>query len=424
VINKQDFIKGFGVIEVRKIKNFVIGDKYRNLLSLEGIDKCSSRIFGLDLKTFNECNIDRITERINNDSVDRLGFFRENFTWCEECMTYSYHSIFHQFKLLRHCPFHLKPLKQICPICQQILPFLLTDKGWNGPFSCRCGYVISESNFEKWGFSPKIVCADTQKWLNQNYSKTKKIIFDPENTFLLAEPLKLFISVDSHKSKYTEIYVSLINNVQKETYRFTKNITENINVRNSYVHGFYTQLFESTLQAFKGIDRLIKKRILKPHIHCTEDICKETDQPCGFIWAYNQWRFSLLGQDLKYRKFITVRAQARHYEFAVFGETYKKDLYKLYCLIIDSFDKEISNNESKEFEDLIQWIISGAAANYYLQGFYNWLEASKELINKKSIKLTEVKHITHKKMPIMIFECHRTQPSRIRVNFRTETSSE
>lgn len=93
--------------------------------------------------------------------------FHTHLAFCEQCFTNSYHSYFHQFKLLTHCPFHLIPLKGNCSNChKQIYGFQLSN---NLPFCCTCSEKIvsstSTSSWESWEFDPIIKDRDVLSWI-------------------------------------------------------------------------------------------------------------------------------------------------------------------------------------------------------------------------------------------------------------------
>lgn len=402
-ISKHDLLKHIGVQEIKELKNHSIGDKHRNMLTLDGIENSNEGLFGIDLKIFNQQNISKITNRLSTPMFEQTKLFRTNLTWCEDCMKYGYHSLLHQFELLKHCPFHLNPLKQACPHCHAKLPYSITDKGYSGSFLCECGFAISDSHFENWRYTPTVVCKDTQSWLNESNFKSKILIFIPESIFNVVDPLKLIVHTNRRILKTTEIYIKAFNNDQLHLNEMNKHISGNISVNYNYSSGFFNRLFESTKNAFKGINSYLRKTVLESHMNCTDKVCQKTNEPCFYIWAYNHWLRSLFGSELNFRNVIVFKDHGRLHEFSVTGIPYKNDLYKLYRAVLTSLHNDFLD-KSIAVEAVIKWIIAGAAANYYLQGFYSWLDAAKQLMPKTLITLADAKEAANKKLPIFMYE--------------------
>jgi hypothetical protein len=93
--------------------------------------------------------------------------FHTHLAFCEQCLTNSYHSYIHQFKLITDCPFHLIPLKSKCPNCHKhIFSNILLN---NMPFCCTCKEKIvsstSTSSWESWEFDPIIKDRDVLEWI-------------------------------------------------------------------------------------------------------------------------------------------------------------------------------------------------------------------------------------------------------------------
>lgn len=82
----------------------------------------------------------------NNKSNPKYYFVRQRFTYCPECLKIGFHSLFHQYVLLDTCPYHGLTLKQQCPQCHSSTLYELhRNTASSGAFSCRCGYLYTQS---------------------------------------------------------------------------------------------------------------------------------------------------------------------------------------------------------------------------------------------------------------------------------------
>lgn len=68
-----------------------------------------------------------------------------NVRFCPACLENGYHSYFHQFPAISHCPIHAQPLRNTCSHCNNLTPSTdLTVDSFNPPFACsRCKGLLA-----------------------------------------------------------------------------------------------------------------------------------------------------------------------------------------------------------------------------------------------------------------------------------------
>jgi hypothetical protein len=105
LVKKTPILKSYGSEQVKHIKHSLIGGTHRGLIYLNGFNtELLSEALEYDIKQ----HLDQLLRATITILPDDFHWFHGNLKWCDECLQYGYHSIFHQFVLLHHCPFHLK----------------------------------------------------------------------------------------------------------------------------------------------------------------------------------------------------------------------------------------------------------------------------------------------------------------------------
>lgn len=135
-ITNRELLNEFGIECVRTQKG-LIAKKYRNLYTLDGIDKGKiSLTVNFDIVDFQMANLEML---IGNQKEFINYYFKENLHYCKLCINNGYHSLFHQYKNIENCPYHKIPLLETCYECGTPLTYEIDLKGNRKPFKCICG---------------------------------------------------------------------------------------------------------------------------------------------------------------------------------------------------------------------------------------------------------------------------------------------
>lgn len=319
VVDKNDILRVYGSPRVKSIKGNVIGDMHRELIYLTGFDneRLSSAL---------NFNIEQHVNELLNITIsllpDSFNWFHNNFQWCDDCLRYGYHSYFHQFVLLHHCPFHLKPLSHHCPSCNKTFPYKLNDK--INFFTCECGHQFADFNdhWNKWSMnSINIMCPLLKNWIELNTQSQKaKLVFLPEYAVNNKRALELLITslLGKNQTKTIENEVEIkefnphynkwkVFDVPEMRYPADDYTIRSLYSYNLKFKGFYRYFYENSRQIFKAIDHWIIREHYE-HRHCIRrfsEVRKESNNTfppiCPFAYAYMLWKQSLLGFDKYYR---------------------------------------------------------------------------------------------------------------------------
>jgi hypothetical protein len=208
---------GLSIFEKIKYSNVVTS---RILVDEFGIKNTNGRFIRQrnSLLNFGEFNIEYLTQSIGFNAAEHtrhyllkmLGVFSKNsksaclirseLTYCDECLSMGYHSLFHQFILLHKCPFHLSNLRSGCNNCQHKLPFRTLSHRNIGGFQCNCSQPVVELKFKsmtEWCTDYPIKDEVLLSWLELNSENVKQFkdtyIYLPN---LINQPDALFFLLD------------------------------------------------------------------------------------------------------------------------------------------------------------------------------------------------------------------------------------
>ncbi|CAM3596645.1 hypothetical protein EDM52_23535 [Brevibacillus invocatus] len=256
----------------------------RDLLNLVNIDddKCKA-VFGVSLHSHNKNLINKLIEPYLNIDFDNNNYFRDNLTFCIQCMQNGFHSLFHQFHTITKCPFHLNPLSLECPDCKCSYSFALTDNNWSNPFCCKCGYWYADLKdrhyLDIWkNHHSEIADKNLQHWIStrersEYYIDLRSIyrskIVKQETPCLPLNPNNKFVVYN--KKDYLGIR------------RFGK-VEYNYNLEN--------EIDKSTKSVQKAIVRRVRRHIIRKHRSCVIRLVRgfPDETICPFAYAYVLWR--------------------------------------------------------------------------------------------------------------------------------------
>ncbi|MUT67099.1 TniQ family protein [Paenibacillus sp. NEAU-GSW1] len=181
-ITRTDLIRTLGSNEIQQFKNTLIGDKRRDLIRLSGFDHQKlHKYMGYDVVGQNNTDMNLILKPVEYIYESIHTWFPNSIRWCPDCMKYGYHSWVHQFILTERCPVHNTKILSSCPGCSYEIPFLLSDRRMDEPFTCSCGYKMANySHWTEWKQSFEMKDSSMEHWLKgAGRRSSERFVFDP-----------------------------------------------------------------------------------------------------------------------------------------------------------------------------------------------------------------------------------------------------
>lgn len=144
-INSQEIIRLFGNINIREQKTCTTAARYMNLYSMYGFD----RELLMNYTTFDLTQQRKLIRNICNSGIKTniKYHFSRYLKYCDECMKYYFHSIFHQLLNTYKCPFHEVELRDACINCGKST---LYSFKYGDFYKCSCGFNISGNSGCSW----------------------------------------------------------------------------------------------------------------------------------------------------------------------------------------------------------------------------------------------------------------------------------
>lgn len=329
VMSSKDFMNLFGSEKINELKT-TIGKENKNLITLRGIsDNKLMKLLGFSLQQTNLQMIKKLTNPLFDGEHFSSSYFHSELMLCPYCIEGGYHSLFHQFKLIKKCPFHQEDLikaNELCVsnTCKAINYEITGDKKIN-PFGCSCGasWLGSVNHYSPTWYQPqkdKIKIDSIRKWITLKPNEIdviRKIFYlkreeDPiisEN--LLDEILKVkkpmgkdkYDSFSVISSKYVDklkiVYTSNINSIKN------KNFFSSFSIHSNEVYqDHFDYIYESTRNVLKSISRMIRKKVYANHKNCLLRMKNSIREPpystepyCPIAFSYLKWRKIIQGFD-------------------------------------------------------------------------------------------------------------------------------
>lgn len=376
-ITRTDVIRTLGSKEIQQIRSSVIGDKWRELIKLSGFDhQMLHNYIGFNIAAQNNTVINHILKPIEYIHENILTWFPNSIRWCPDCMRKGYHSWIHQFTLTQQCPFHASKIIKSCPNCSNEIPFLLSDRRMDAPFTCNCGYKLAEfSHWTEWKQTIDIKDPSMEYWLKgAGRSNSERFIFDP-----------ITVGLNLFNSKPTITY--------KASHRSTNK------------RSFWDQLCTENINCFKSIDRYIQKKYLKKHRMCITSFkellkLEEGDFPpiCPYAYAYVLWKHTLLQTPKFYNNFE---------HGALNGYDGESMLTKLFEKKIN-YKKKILNSQMNFSDDsrpVFHQILNRYMAELILNYFHQWLAIAENGVRLVAApKWKQIDEMIEMSLPSIIFK--------------------
>ncbi|MDG4656410.1 hypothetical protein P6P90_03605 [Ectobacillus antri] len=327
--------------EIKKLKNpSNAGINRRELINLSSLcDKELNYYLEYDFKKMYDSDTEKLLGKIlfRFDNTPSL-YYRNEFTFCKECISKGYHSILHQVDLFNKCFYHDIPLENRCPMCKRQYPYLLSDSGFMDAFICECGYTFNNivdrrEKFRQWTSFLSNFNIKNQRvldWFNLNLDdyiyyasnyfldKTQLEYMNIRSTFFYESLLKHYFSkgygetisksTSSKKIFSTRLTTGEVMKEQTENYNwlvkdiqdYYKKCAKNPWGERRYRH-FYTEIYMDSISTYKSIARYIRKKVLKKHIKHLEDkkfYIVKNKITCKYSYVYYLWRYFVEGDDV------------------------------------------------------------------------------------------------------------------------------
>ncbi|EST53801.1 hypothetical protein T458_14740 [Brevibacillus panacihumi W25] len=316
-------------------------------------------------------------------------YLRENLSFCNICISYGYHSLFHQFILLDTCPFHLCKLLYHCPSCNKKLEYYRSTFS-EGPFQCNCGYSLLKHTTQTgfpWSIHivRKIALPDLKKWIeHKEGSKFLYTLYFFEPNFLKTDNqvLNKFISVlDQRTQRLDERHEVL-------SHRLISSEKADIGAKDILGNELYLE----TRQIFKSIARYYRNTILFKHKKCIKRLVKmyPDNQICPFAYAYVHWRMNIEGIP----NYWQVDNSFRCNNSTMFDHFYSKpDNTSLFTLFMQwTKSPPFINNKIA-----MKWGVNHVAVQLLTHHFNTWLKIANKFAPQRGIILT--REHSYKNMP-------------------------
>ncbi|MFX3634425.1 MAG: hypothetical protein ACE3L7_00145 [Candidatus Pristimantibacillus sp.] len=391
-ITRTDLLKTLGSTEVRQIRGTLVGDKRRELINLSGFDHpMLHKYLDFDLAAQNNTDIKSILKPIEYIYENIHTWFPTRMRWCPDCMRYGYHSWIHQFIMTKRCPFHDNELLESCPSCSNDIPFLLSDRRMNEPFTCICGYKMAEfscTHWTEWKHSFDIKNTSMGHWLKgAAKGVTERFLFVPSS-----------------------VSINLFSAEPVITYKINNRDTNRGNT------GGYPRcielmddIYNENINCFKAIDRYIKRKYLKYHRNCILSFQelrkhKEGEFPpvCPYAYAYVLWKHTLLRTSYFYKDnpklndFNLRRSVGLEFATQLVAKHIKYIKDKLF------FQTNISDVDNRA---LLHQIMNRYTSELCFNYFYQWLAIAKEG-SRRAIapKWNQIEQMIEMSLPNIIFK--------------------
>ncbi|GMX66643.1 hypothetical protein Elgi_59150 [Paenibacillus elgii] len=411
---KSDIFDLFGLAEKRKQKT-IQGSKNHDLYLLAAFDENLFReMLGFSLKTYNKDLLHQLSGFLSNSKFDVLKrgvedshFWRKSLTFCLVCMKDGYHSILHQLALIHQCPFHGELLYESCPNCLTKIPYELSDRYFEAPYVCLCGYQfrkihVNITHAARWRKYSRNDIQDNlvKRWINLNdfeqdelsriylyrhidFKHTPQmlafllsVIHSENNNFHTTElyqvtsPKNIF-QIKSHNSNDSSLKLPFekISPIQSAFHVNVKN--------NNFKRIFINELNEVRYQTIHSLGKHFRKTILKDHKTCIRryvTVARQANMPdppiCPFAYAYVKWKQALLSINYYYDvdNKIYNPDPPNIYNLTLTTDSDWDPLFQLINVSLNNFP--IHNPECYTH---VKWVVSHMVGYISLYYFYEWL---------------------------------------------------
>lgn len=193
-ISSREFIREFGSKNSSgKLIKQRSGLLKANGINLDYLAQCS----GTDFHKHTEDYFNKIIGMFTNENTS--AYLRNEFTYCENCLSMGYHSLLHQFIFVHRCPFHLSDLKNKCKNCGIIASCDIHNHSSKGGFQCSCSNYYSDPKFHSfagWQIQLKFKDKGILNWVTMDqstYNRIKESYFYLPSLINMNDPLQFLL---------------------------------------------------------------------------------------------------------------------------------------------------------------------------------------------------------------------------------------
>ncbi|WJQ78968.1 TniQ family protein [Brevibacillus brevis] len=434
----REILELLGTEQVKALKTTNYSNRNRDLVHLSGLcnDECN-KILGFPLKEENKKNISLIVGFLsrNLNVVDQ--YLREYVTFCPICIQDGFHCLFHQWKLIQICPYHLTPLTSHCPKCERQIPYKLSDNEMRSPFTCICGYsYIHEDTlyqFSNRWTNPtqrKIHLENLEKWLTLNDEQRAHLgsihfHLDVANENLDSLLNRLLFVLGTAKNecvqhrvvtsaKYVENLPDMLDVEAK--------ITSEATLHRVQFQKFVEEVYSSSYATLKSITRHFRKTIFMKHRTCIRRMVKldKTGEICPYAYAYVAWQKNLY--DFKNywqvdRRYYPARWYKDRIEFAS-----KQDMHYLDQLFYDlkNIDSVMQIPDAKV--TTTKWVFNRIMSLLAINHLNNWLRIATKNVREGYLQWYAPHN--YEDMPFYILQFNKNEHNLLKFYWWPETNPE
>lgn len=427
-LRSVDIFRLCGIENIRKFKAFT-AEKHLDLLTLSSLDETAFKDgFSFSLHSHTHFYLGKMLKTLPKLRIDNTNYpyiyIRKNLSFCPFCIKQGFHSLFHQFKLLRYCPYHEVELCSHCPKCKGIFPFNLSDSNRIDAFTCNCGnqfYSCSENQvfFLPWKKEarPKLISDKVKTWLSLETNQLNKISHIQFFTELDLERVEngiervLDVAFPFYKQRLTEKHCSVSSSryIKKlgkkegsQTYHPGKRVIDGYIVFENEFSDFQKEMFKSFSTTIACLARHLRKTILYKHRTCIKRFVrgKEEDESiCPYAYAYVFWR--KFAQHIEYYDEVDNygrprRVDKNHIEFP--PTTKRKYLYNVFGNLYDD-----GQDITLKSRAAIKYVLNRIMMHLLLNDFKNWLHSASYYTKKKLIAGFPPFHFENLPYPILVW---------------------
>lgn len=406
--NVKDVFAVLGTEYVDNLKTKTVwSKKLRNFATLEGFsDQKAYKILGTPFVSNTENVITRIIRILPFVLISQNEkLVRENVAYCRKCMQWGYHSTLHQIKLFHICPFHPdQNLETKCPDCDREIPYILSDTHMESPFRCLCGRNMTNSPkygefyFDIWKKAKglKINLPEIKKWisltpnqidrLERSYFHRKDDLDNRPNT------LRYFLQFADLSTKRNWPTIQH-NMVKSAPYIVTLRGEQESKFLNDTGYGcyqnylqrrhfLYTDLYNSSFQVFKSIERHLRNTVFKAHRNCIRYFDKDAqnhEEICAYALTYILWK-QRIGQLNNYWEVVNGRRLGRWNHGGV--DFYSRQDFNYLVRIFERWE-HIQQDVTYTGWAASRWIFTKLMSFLVLNHLKNWAEIVPDFAQKR-----------------------------------------
>lgn len=433
----RDILELLGTDHVKKLKTKNYSNRNRDLVHLTGIcnEECNKTL-GFPLKEEHLNNLGLLVGFISLDLNNINNYLRGEVTICPLCIQEGFHSLFHQWKLIQVCPYHLVPLIPHCPNCKRGIPYLLSDKEMKAPFTCLCGYTFIKNNtifqyFARWDNNIKrsIHLSALKRWLSLNdkqREQLKWIHFHPDSAEENMDSLlnRLLLVIESSKNNCTQLKVVRSASYLDSLFELAEEEEEQARYHYQEIQfrRFLDEVYSSSYAILKSVTRQFRKTIFMKHRTCIRRLVKldKTSEVCPYAYAYVAWQKNIYDYQNYWqvdRRYYPDRWYRNRIEFAS-----KQDMRYLQQLFFDwqkiDYVMKIPNAKSST----TKWVFNRIMSMLVINHLKNWLRIAQE--NVREGNLSWYAPFEYERIPFYIIQFNKFKNEPLKFYWWPESTQE